>query len=155
MNITRCSWSDIENEPGLVEILAEGTTEAGLLEGKACKELYRALEQNKVLKVIKCEKEGNLVGLAIIILFTSLHYSVMLAQLDTIYVLKEYRSSGAGLKLLKEAEKIAEEAKVPVLFYNARINSEIETILLYKDDYELTHTIFCKRFKYDVAENAA
>lgn len=156
LDIKVCSFNDIEKASNVADLVKEATEEAAVdgLEGNLHFPTYRMLDQSGMLKTIKAELDGLLVGYATVLLHTSLHFSVVLAQLETIYVLQEYRPLGVGAKLIKQAEIIAEAAKVPYLFANPRIGSAFEKVLEGRD-YKPTHTIRCKRFDYGTTADAA
>jgi GNAT superfamily N-acetyltransferase len=156
IKVTKCTWADIEAAPNLADLVAEGYEEAkvmGLPNGGLHLEMYRFLDEKGAIKIVKAEIDGELIGYVVVLLHVSMHYSTRLGQVETIFVAKKHRHTGAGLKLIREAENIAQEEKVPVLFFNCPISSAYNELMATKE-YEATHTIYCKRFNYATAKAA-
>lgn len=148
MEISQGSWADIEyslNLDDLVKACREEGGAEGLPEGKLSHEIYRSLEANGNLFVIKALDDGTLMGAIIILLYISPHYSVKLAQVDLVFLDKKYRNTRAGLEMLKQAEDVSKRNGAIGISFNAHIHTALEELLNIKK-YKLTHRIYFKPF---------
>ncbi len=72
--------------------------------------LYKLLIDNPQARIIVSESEGKVTGLFAFIIFPHYYSGEITAGEIIWYVEPEYRVGGIGLKLLREAERLAREA---------------------------------------------
>lgn len=154
--IDRCKWNDIESAAGLDRLVQECRKEGGaegLPEGKLSHEMYKKLEANGVLFIVRARDDDKLLGCINILIYVSPHYSLKLAQIDLVYLDKEYRETSAGLRMIKEAEAIAQEQGAYGISFNAHVHTSLEDLLNLKK-YTLTHKIYFKAFHEQLSLSA-
>lgn len=106
--IRECTISELENAPNIAHVLDEYAAESaieGLPHPFAKVDSYKHMEANGSIHTIGAFFEEKLAGYIIAFAPVLPHYSVRVAVVESFFVLKEYRKTGAGLKLLKEAEE--------------------------------------------------
>lgn len=147
IKVERGVFSDIENAPNATELLLEYADECGTPEigtPRIQPEIYRAMEANGVLAVICAHKEERLIGFINLVVSVLPHYGVVTAATESFFVEKSERTSGAGMMLLKEAEKVAKDIGAATLLVSARTGSELAMLLDSKKSYRETNRIFTK-----------
>lgn len=93
-------------------------------------EVYKCLEDNGQLFTLIAECDNKMVGYSVNTLTPHLHYmDVMVCANDLLFVLKEYRNSPLGIKLIKETEKLARERGAQVMTWHAKPNTPLDKIL--------------------------
>lgn len=146
--IDRCKWNDIRTATNLDRLVEECRKEGGaegLPEGKLSHEMYQKLEDSGVLHIVRAREDEKLLGCINILIYVSPHYSVKLAQVDLVYLDEKYRTAGAGLRMVKEAEIIAQEQGALGISFNAHVHTALEDLLNVKK-YKLTHRVYFKAF---------
>ncbi len=109
-------------------------------------DMYIHMENVGVLHTMGAFIDDLLVGFITILSPVMPHYSSVLAIMESFFVSKEFRSSGAGLKLLYEAEKHARDRCSPGLLISAPLGKTLEGILP-RCGYKEVYTTFFKRFE--------
>lgn len=148
--IRKCLVSEVENAPTIGELLAEYGCESaiyGLPPPSAKMETYRQLELVGALHVIGAFIDDELIGLATVMLPVLPHYNVAVAVTESFFVLKAFRKTGAGLKLLAEVERYSRTYNSPGQLVNAPFGSDLAAVLPHIG-YEQTGCVFFKRFNY-------
>lgn len=85
----------------------------------------------------------SLVGYALSYAYRHMHYDVLLAANDALFVLPAYRAKGLGLRLVRETERIAASMGAREVTWQARRGSTLER-LLRKMDYRDTSSVMVK-----------
>lgn len=98
---------------------------------------YRALESVGFLKILSAHDSGELVGFLFYILTVLPHYGKPVAVSESFFVAAAYRSTGAGLGLLKAAEAAALDAGAVGLLMSAPSGGPLDKLLAAK---RYTHT---------------
>jgi len=140
-----CTVSDMENAPNLADLLAEyGAASAidGLGAPAAQLETYRQLEAVGVLHLIGAYQGDNLVGFLIMIISVLPHYGARVGSTESFFVASTARKTGAGLKLLREAERIAATLGAVGFLVSAPVGSRLDQVLTAKRYLETSHVFF-------------
>lgn len=83
-------------------------------------ERYRMMERNGMFRILAMRHNGRLIGYNGFFIAPNLHYSTSLQAInDVIYVDPTYR--GAGVRLIREAEKRLMELGVQKIHYHVKI----------------------------------
>lgn len=109
MIIRELPFAKLEAEYGFAALVEEYYTEAGnpgLPRPKYDSAQYRKLCQLGLMHTFAAMSDGVLLGFMMLIVTELPKYSLPIATLDTIFVGKAYRMSGAGVRLLKQAEAV-------------------------------------------------
>ncbi len=142
MEIRPCTIAEI-NESGLAEGYSEYAIE-GFPVVQVQWERYAAMEAAGIIQCIGAFIDYQLVGFAVVMFSVSLHYGVPLAFSESFFVLKQYRKTGAGMKLLKAIEQLAKDNGVAGVTITAAFDKELDAVLP-KVGYKTTHRLYFKR----------
>lgn len=145
--IQQCSFPTLEAAPNFTALLEEYSAESalkGLPEPTLKMEQYRRLGNSKIffpLGAYLCER---LIGFAALLIPVIPHYGVSVAVTESIFVAKASRGTGAGLRIIREAERISREAGSPGLMITAGVGSSLAE-LLPRIGYEETNRVFFRK----------
>lgn len=92
-------------------------------------QMYRALHQAGVLKVLAATAYGEIVGFAVVLISPVAHYSARMAVMESVYVSPAHRHGGTGWRLIKAAEAAAQEAGSAGLFISAPAGSTLTAVM--------------------------
>jgi len=112
---------------------------------KISNETYINIDKAGKLSIFCAYKENVLVGFLSLIISVLPHYDVNAGIVESFFVSKDYRKTGAGLILLKESENFAKEQGALVFLCSTPIESRLCTILPRKG-YTKSDLVFSKRF---------
>lgn len=148
LNIRQCTISEIENASNVSEILDEYASESsikGLPHPFAKADTYKHLESTGAIHVIAAFYFDGLIGFIVIISPILPHYSVRVSVIESFFVLAKFRKTGAGLKLLSEAEKYSKNAGALGALVSAPIGGDLAEVLPHIG-YTETNRVFFKGF---------
>ena len=151
LSLKECSIEEIEGFPNFADILEEYAAESsisGLPHPSAKMDMYRQLVAVGALHVICAFKDETFIGFITVLTSIIPHYSTTVATTESFFVAKEYRSTGAGMKLLREAEAHAKEKGVRGILVSAPINGVLAEVLPHTG-YTETNRVFFRRFSYE------
>lgn len=147
LEIIGIPFSDIENDAELPVLLKEYGEECGI-EGlptpQARFESYRALQNSGSMNIIAAYYDKKLIGFVSILTPVMPHYSIKLCVLESIFVAKDKRNTGAGIRLIKAAEQFSANAGSPGLLISAPYGGDLAE-LLPKMEYVETNRVFFKK----------
>lgn len=146
ITVKTCTVDTMENDRCFTALINGYAEESVIPElGKANPQLgmYRKLESAGVLTVIAAYREEILQGFIAFVVLPSPHQGATIATVQSFYVHPEYRKQGAGLKLLREAERIAKEKGAIGVFVSAPLGGKLASVLPRKG-YRPTNLSFFK-----------
>lgn len=149
MKIKQITFGEIEAAPNFDALFAEYTGESaieGMPVPAAKMELYKQLESTGAIHIIGAYLDETLIGFIVVLTSVLPHYSALAATTESFFVAKEHRHTGAGLKLLREAERHAKDCKACGLLISAPIGGSLAAVLE-KTDYRETNRVFFKRIE--------
>lgn len=147
LTIRPCTVSEIQSSEQFNDLLAEYAAESaisGMPPPSAKMDMYRGLEQSGAIVIFGAFVAEQLVGFLVVLAPLLPHYGRTVATAESFFVAKEYRSSGAGLELLRQAEKHADNIGSPALLVSAPAGGVLEKVLP-RVGYEHSNTVFFKR----------
>lgn len=147
MNVQRSTVAALERDPDLTSLLAGYAAEsaiAGLPPPAARMDSYRELEGRGLLQVLSATHEGRLIGFLTLLVPVLPHYGVAVAVSESFFVAREYRGTGAGLKLLRAGEELARRANSPGLLVSAPFEGDLFRVLP-RVGYTEASRVFFKR----------
>ena len=128
---------------GLVSEYADECQIAGLPRFKYDSSTYYLLENSGAMIFAAAFVEDTLVGFATMIVTQLPHYSRIVAIVESIFVAKQHRSSGAGMMLIRKMESIAKDNEAIGILVSApkggRLNALMPNI-----GYTHTNEVFFK-----------
>ena len=128
------TFSEIQQAPNIESVLAGYYAESAIPEIEKHKvgvqwPMYEGLESTGRL-VVYAAWDGDTLAGSLIFLDSMLpHYGVDVAIVESYYVLPEYRKTGAGLKLLVEAELEATRRGAKAFMASAPIGGRLAEVL--------------------------
>jgi GNAT superfamily N-acetyltransferase len=146
--IRKSTVDEIDNSPNTLRLLEEYAEESaieGLPKPTAKLLVYKHLENTGTLVPFIALKDNNLIGLVTILAPIIPHYGILVAVAESLFVIKEYRKTGAGIKLISAAEKYAKEIGSPGLLLSAPSGGDLEKILP-RYGYRETNKAFFRKF---------
>jgi predicted GNAT superfamily acetyltransferase len=108
----------------------ELTTNKGLMILKPDISTYEMLESKNALLSLGAFDGDEIVGYSVNIMAHNLHYSdLMMCQSDVLYVREDKRQGPAGLKLMRETERLAKERGAQMMLWHAKPDTNLDQIL--------------------------
>lgn len=86
---------------------------------------------------------GKLIGFASLLVTVYPHYTRKVATLESLYVLPEYRSTGAGTELMQTVERYAKKDGCAGIMYSAPAGGRLAA-LLKKKGYRQTSAVYVR-----------
>lgn len=151
VQIDRCAFAELEGESRFLPMAGEYADEcalAGLPPIDAKFASYPMLDASGFFHVYRAKVDGELVGFVTLLMPVIPHYGVAVAVAESLFVSKPHRKTGAGLKLIRTAEKHAREAGSPALMLSAPTGGVLAE-LLPNMGYRETNRVFMKDFPND------
>lgn len=147
LTIKPCTIDELEASPNFADLLAEYASESaisGMPAPAAKMSMYRSLEASGAIVVFGALVSEELVGFLAVLAPMLPHYGRTVATAESFFVAKDHRNSGAGLELLRRAEKHADEIGSPALLVSAPAGGVLEKVLP-RVGYDHSNTVFFKR----------
>jgi GNAT superfamily N-acetyltransferase len=122
LRIEACRVADIEASPDFPALADEYAAEThldGMPPPDARWPQYRALEEAGLLSVFAAREGGALLGFISVLAAPMPRYAEPVAMCESFFVARAYRKTGAGLRLLRAAERKAREIGSRGLIVNA------------------------------------
>lgn len=147
--VRRCSVSDIMEDPAFPGLAEEYEAESkieGLPSPSRKMESYLEIYATGMLHPFAARRGPELVGFISLLTPTLPRYGALIATAESWFVAAAHRKTGAGLRLLDEAERVAEEEGSPGMFVSSPLNSMLVEILP-RRGYTAESIVFFKRFR--------
>lgn len=147
IKLVKCAeWLDIaEAQPLIAEYAAECSIPAiGKINPQG--QTYVALEAAGMMQSFAAYDQGKLAGFANVLITIMPHYGVKLATIETMFVAREYRSSGCGKELMHAIESYSQDAYCVGVLYSSPAGGQLERLLDASKQYQRTNTVFYRRF---------
>ena len=106
------------------------------------REMYAALENAGIMKAFAAFNAEKLIGFATVLTTVIPHYGQKIATLESLFVSKKFRNSGAGGKLMDAVESYAKEAACVGILYSAPAAGQLERLLAASKKYKRTNAVF-------------
>lgn len=135
---------EIAAAPGIDALLADYAAEsaiAGLPAPAARLETYRRLEASGLLRTIVATIGGTPIGFITVLVSELPHYGRLVAVSESFFVAPAHRHSGAGLRLLRAAERQARERGACGLLVSAPSGGRLARVLP-RTGYRETNRVF-------------
>jgi GNAT superfamily N-acetyltransferase len=152
IEIRKISVSEMEKESNLKRLLKDYAGEsaiAGLPPPVPNVDIYRRLESNGSYHGFGAFCDGELVGFFMALWTVNPHYGVHIAFMESFFVAKAYRRTGAAMHLLDCAERYFRGLKSPGFFVTAPVGSVLEKMMRRRRGYRQTNSVFLTVFNYE------
>lgn len=136
----------IQHDPAIGALLAEYAYEArieGLPEPSPQWATYQALERAGALQCFAAYVGDVMVGFLGLVISENPHYGRLMGAIESWFVASSYRGSGAGMGLLKAAERMVRSREAVGMFVAAKPASRVADVLA-RSGYGLGETMFFK-----------
>lgn len=144
--VKRITFAELTASAGCDDLVSEYADEcqiAGLPRFKYDSSTYYLLENSGAMIFAAAFVEDTLVGFATMIVTQLPHYSRIVAIVESIFVTKKHRGSGAGMMLIREMELLAKDNEAIGILISApkggRLNALMPNI-----GYAHTNEVFFK-----------
>ena len=151
MEVRKCTVAELESASTFAQLLDEYAAEVhvdGAPHPSAKMEMYRQLESLGTLTAFGAFLDNVLIGFISVLTSELPHFGRMFAVTESFFVSKEHRGTGAGLKLLSEAEKLAAGLGVPGILVSAPYGGQLAKVLSLRPGYIETNRVFFKKLNH-------
>lgn len=138
---------ELGQSPNIHDLLQEYVAESAIADlptPNAKIEIYQEIESTGTLHVIAGFMEDKLIGFIVIMSPVLPHYGALISVVESFFVSKQYRNTGAGLRLLRGAEDHAKSKGSPGLLISAPSGGVLESVLA-GIDYTETNRVYFKK----------
>ena len=145
LDIRQTNAAELMACPNLQDLISEYAAESavkGLPQAQANFEMYKRLELVGALKFFGAFSGEALIGLITLLTTPLPHYVERVATIESFFVFKEFRETGAGLKLLAAAKAMAKEIGAVGLLVSAPIGGQLCQMLEAKRSFTETNRSF-------------
>ena len=147
IEIKKITVAELDGSPEFAGLQAEYIEEVkidGMPPAKAQKTIYENLERAGVFNIFGAYLGDLLVGFVTVLVTVLPHFGVVMAVTESLFVGKDYRKTGAGLQLLKTAERHALVVGSPCLLVSAPVGGALADVLPYVGYTEKNRVFFRK-----------
>lgn len=130
--IKTITLAELVSAPHWAELLNEYAQESaipGLAPHNPQMETYQLLEDKAGLKVLGAYLDGELVGFLVLLVHVLPHFGVKAGISESLFVARHARTTGAGLQLIREAQRLAKESGAEGFFVSAPVDSRLQSLL--------------------------
>ena len=140
MDIRTVTYKELHADPALPGLLDEYGEECALggLPVTVSEDIYYKMEEQGLVTVLAAFDDGELLG------FVSVLVTVV-ASTESFFVAAKHRHTGAGLRLLRAAEKLAVAKGAVGMLVSAPSGSRLAEVAP-RSGYEESNRVFFKRF---------
>lgn len=145
--VRKSSVQEIVNNAGfdaVAEEYREECAHAGLPDPQEKLSLYYTLESSGVFHPYAAFKDGIVIGFMALFTAKIPHYGYAMAVTESLFVAAQHRRTGAGIRLIRAAERHAKAVGCPAILITAPNNGKL-SLVLPKMRYNATNTVFMKR----------
>lgn len=132
ITIRPCTVDDILAAPNLGALVVEYAVECaidGLGEPHPRWDTYHKFEAAGVLHIVGAFEGSELIGFIVLLVAELPHYSAIVATTESFFVADRARKGGAGLKLLREAERVCAALGAVGFLVSAPANGRLAKIM--------------------------
>lgn len=140
------AFDDLEADPDWHHLVAEYAEECHIAGMPPCDyqgDIYRSLETTGRVRLIGAYINDTLVGFCNLLVSVLPHYGKVVGTAESIFVGKAHRGSGAGLGLIRAAERVCADAGAVAMLMSSPANGSMER-LMPTIGYRHTNTVFFK-----------
>jgi GNAT superfamily N-acetyltransferase len=147
LTIRPVSYSDVLDDPRAVSLLSGYADECAIpLIGQPTPSapMYAALESSHALQCFGAYDGDDLIGFASVLTTIYPHYSKKVATIESLYVGKNQRGSGAGRALMQAVENYAADHECVAILYSAPACGDFSQLLARDSHYKRTNSVYCR-----------
>ncbi len=140
------TFDQLESDPSWPDMVAEYAQECRIAGMPPCDyqgDMYRIMESQGIMHMIGAYVGDTLVGFCFMLVTRLPHYGRLVGAMESMFVAKDWRKSGAGIGLIREAERISASAGAVAVLMTAPTGGSMER-LMPMVGYRHTNTCFFK-----------
>ena len=147
MDIRTVTCKELSAEPGFSALLQEYAEECALdgLPVTVSEDIYYKMEESGLITLIAAFDADDLLGYVSVLVTVLPKYSLPVASTESFFVAAKHRHTGAGLRLLRAAEKLAVAKGAVGMLVSAPSGSRLAEVAP-RSGYEESNRVFFKRF---------
>ena len=147
MDIRAVTCKELFAEPSFSALLQEYAEECALdgLPVTVSEDIYYKMEESGLIALIAAFDDDKLLGFVSVLVTVLPKYSLPVASTESFFVSAKYRRTGAGLRLLRAAEKLAVAKGAVGMLVSAPSGSRLAEVAP-RSGYEESNRVFFRRF---------
>lgn len=148
ISIAPCRVAELVADPAFPELMDEYVRECavpGVDRMGPRMDIYEALEATGAMRLLAARVGDELVGFMALVLVPDPHYGLLLGVSESLYVHPAHRGTGAGLALLRAAERAAQDGGAAGMRIGAPQDGPLDCVLA-RRGYDVTHRVHLRRF---------
>lgn len=145
-NVSFATANDLlchENFLPMVEEYAQESATKDMPKPNFAKEMYIGMESMGILKCIQAVDGEKLIGFMVLIATVIPHYSKVAVTTESLFVAKQYRKTGAGLRMIRMAEDFGRSIGAAGIFLSAPEGGKLADVAP-RIGYEHASNVFFK-----------
>jgi GNAT superfamily N-acetyltransferase len=146
MTIEQCSVRDILDSKELISEYASECSIPAIGPIEPQPYIYEAIEASGIMAAFMVRDEGRDVGFAVMLMPVLPHYGKKVATIESLFIAKDSRRSGAGRELMRAVEDHAKAAGCAGILYSAPVGGQLERLLEASKPYQRTNSVFFRKF---------
>lgn len=144
--IRPCTLDEV-TQSGLLDLYSAECAIDNLPRPAADPNMYKEMIGMGSLELLGYFSDDTLVGIISVMIIQAPHYGRVMASVESFFVHPRHRAGGAGIKLLRAAEKLAGECEAIGLIVSAPVGSALSAVLTSLDRYRKTNEVFIRGIK--------
>lgn len=145
--VSECSFSGLADDPEFDALVAEYATESkikGMPPINWAREMYEGMESMGMVHCLALrDTEDKLIGFAILLCTIYPHYSKLAVTAESLFVTRDYRQGGSGMKLIKAIEDHGKKIGAVGILLSAPHGGSLEAVAP-RIGYQHTNSVFFK-----------
>jgi len=129
ITVAAIAYTKVKEQP---DLLAEYAAECGVSALGPISpqwEMYERMQAAGLLQIFGVFVDGVMVGFASVLVSVLPHYGFLAATVESLFVARAHRNSGAGARLMKTIERHARDRECRAVFYGAPAGGKMEGLL--------------------------
>jgi GNAT superfamily N-acetyltransferase len=146
--VKQVASDDLIHDKNFLELVKQYEAESrvdGIPEADLQFEMYKVLESMGKFFIFCAYIDDELVGFITVVCNVIPHNGKLFGAVESYFVFKDYRKSGAGFELLRAAERCAEDNGAVGIILSAPAGGKLSRVMR-RSKYKLTHETFFKGF---------
>lgn len=145
INITPDEFFARPELPALLEEYQRESLIEGMPKPNAKLEIYK--QMGSAIHALGAFLDDTFIGFVVVLSPVIPHYGILISSLESFFVAQGYRTSGAGMVLLRRAEDHARGLKSPGMLVSAPAGSSLDQLLEHSRSYKHTNNSYFRRFE--------
>jgi GNAT superfamily N-acetyltransferase len=104
--------------------------------------VYETLERSGSMFTFAAFSDDYIVGFATVLIYEVPHYSKKVATTESLFVMPRFRTTPAGIRLMKFIESFAKSNGCTVFFYSAPVHSQLDKYMTFRKTGRHSNNIY-------------